>query len=207
MEAEPRLGTCSGKPYFPAPGNATNSFDGPLISEVCGDETSVGMTKFYRVECFRQIGGFLRGLMWDAIDCHMCRMRGWVAASWDEPELRFIHLRPMGSSHRSILTGRARDGVGQWFMGTSPLYMIASAMFRMTRPPRIVGGLAMWLGYFMAMLRRAPRYEDREFRAFLRNYQRRALLRGKSAATAELNQQQASAWTGSPGPGSAQATA
>lgn len=194
MEAEPRLGACSGKPYFPAPDNTDKSFDGPLINEVCGDETSVGMTKFYRVECFRQIGGFVRGLMWDAIDCHRCRMLGWIAASWDDPELRFVHLRPMGSSHHSILTGRTRDGAGQWFMGTSLAYMMASALFRITRPPLVVGGLAMLLGYVRAMLRGEPRYDDREFRAFLRRFQRRALLRGKSAATAELNRQQARLW-------------
>ena len=30
------------------------------MPEVCGDEMSVGMTKFYRVACFREIGGFVR---------------------------------------------------------------------------------------------------------------------------------------------------
>src|SRR5205807_1275955 len=95
MEAEPRLGTCSGKPYYPMS-------DGRLMSEDCGDETSVGMTKFYRVECFRQVGGFVREVMWDGIDCHRCRMLGWIARSWDDPELRFVHLRPMGSSENGI---------------------------------------------------------------------------------------------------------
>src|SRR5206468_3362278 len=56
MEADPRLGTCSGKPYF-------RSRRGRLISEACGDENSVGMTKFYRTEAFRQIGWLVRVLM------------------------------------------------------------------------------------------------------------------------------------------------
>ena len=90
MEADPRLGTCSGKPYFPHPETRR------LISEGCGDETSVGMTKFYRVRCFQDIGGFVRQVMWDGIDNHRCRMLGWKACSWDEPDLRFVHLRPMG---------------------------------------------------------------------------------------------------------------
>ena len=112
MEADPRLGTCSGKPYM--------LLNGKLVSEKCGDENSVGMTKFYRVECFEQIGGFVRQVMWDGIDGHRCRMLGWIAASYDEPDLRFIHLRPMGSSHKGIFTGRIRHGFGQYFMGTSP---------------------------------------------------------------------------------------
>ena len=40
MEAEPRLGTCSGKPWFISPRS------GALVPEYCGDDTSVGPTKF-----------------------------------------------------------------------------------------------------------------------------------------------------------------
>ncbi|HEV8379543.1 MAG TPA: glycosyltransferase family A protein [Tepidisphaeraceae bacterium] len=187
MEANPRIGTCSGKPYF-------RGSNGNLISEACGDEMSVGMIKFYRTECFQQIGGFVRQVMWDGIDCHRCRMLGWIACSWDEPEIRFIHLRAMGSSHQGILTGRSRHGFGQYFMGTSLPYMTTSALFRMTRPPYILGGAAMWWGFFKAMLKRQPRYDDSEFRRFLRRYQWDCLLRGKSAATRRLDQMQLSRW-------------
>jgi len=190
MEQNPRIGTCSGKPYF-------RDSKGNLISEACGDEMSVGMIKFYRSECFQQMGGFVRQVMWDGIDCHRCRMLGWIACSWDEPQIRFIHLRAMGSSHQGILTGRARHGFGQYFMGTSLPYMTASAVFRMTRPPYIVGGAAMWWGFFKALLKREPRYDDREFRRFLRTYQWNCLCRGKSRATHRLDEMQLSRWQGS----------
>ena len=182
MAQNPRIGTCSGKPYFPAPSNQAKSFDGPLISEACGDDMSVGMTKFYRVECFEEIGGFVREVMWDGIDCHRCRMLGWQAVSWDDPELRFIHLRPMGSSHKGIITGRMRHGFGQHFMGTSLPYMAASAAFRMTRPPFVIGGLAMMWGFLKSRLSGKPQYDDPEFRAFLRRYQWLCLLKGKKEA-------------------------
>jgi biofilm PGA synthesis N-glycosyltransferase PgaC len=64
----------------------------------------------------------------------------------------------------------------------------------MTRPPRLVGGLAILRGYFGSMLRRRPRYADDEFRRFLRRYQRACLLRGRRRALAELNARQLSAW-------------
>ncbi len=92
MEAEPRIGTCSGKPYFYPPARAGSPTAFPLgetsglVSEKCGDENSVGMSKFYRTSCFEQIGGFVRELMWDGIDCHRCRQLGWLAASWDDPD-------------------------------------------------------------------------------------------------------------------------
>lgn len=194
MEAEPRLGTCSGKAYFPGPSNVEKSFEGELISEACGDEMSIGASKFYRRLCFEQIGGFVRQVMWDGIDCHRCRMLGWIACSWDDPELRFLHLRPMGSSHQGILTGRMRHGFGQWFMGTGPFYMAVSAIFRMSRPPLVIGGLAMYWGYLKSAFGRKPRYDDLEFRRFLRAYQRQCLLRGKAKATAYLHRQQAARW-------------
>jgi biofilm PGA synthesis N-glycosyltransferase PgaC len=189
MEEEPRLGTCSGKAYF-------RDARGELVSEGCGDETSLGMTKFYRRACFQEIGGFVRQVMWDGIDNHRCRMKGWMARSWDDPELRFIHLRPMGSSDKGIFTGRLRHGFGQYFMGTSFPYMTASALFRMTRPPYVVGGLAMWWGYVRAWLKGAPRYDDLEFRDYLRRYQWSCMLRGKRAATERLDREGAAVWKG-----------
>jgi len=188
MEAEPRLGTTSGKPYF------VDSKSGALVSEGVGDEMSVGASKFYRTTCFQEIGGFVRQVMWDGIDCHRCRMLGWTADSRDDEELRFIHLRPMGSSQKGIWTGRVRWGFGQYFMGTTPLYLIASAVYRMPRRPYLIGGLGMLWGYFKSAARRIDRYGDLEFRRFLNAYQRASLLRGKATATRLINERQAKLW-------------
>ncbi len=181
MHADPRIATCSGKAYIEEAGQ--------LINERHGDETSLGMTKFYRVSCFKAIGGFVREVMWDGIDCHQCRMKGWIACSWDEPELRFVHLRPMGSSQQSVYTGRMRHGYGQYFMGTGFLFMAASALSRMNQKPFVLGSAAMLWGWLSSALRRKPRYDDADFRAFLRRYQLRALLVGKQRAIRELTEQ------------------
>jgi len=178
MVADPTIATCSGKAYIEE--------HGQLVDERHGDETSLGMTKFYRVSCFQAIGGFVREVMWDGIDCHRCRMKGWVACSWNEPDLRFIHLRPMGSSQQGIYTGRMRHGYGQYFMGTGFLFMAASALSRFNQKPYLLGSLAMLWGWTKSALQRKPRYEDAEFRAFLRRYQARALQIGKRRAIEEL---------------------
>ena len=204
MEASPRIGTCSGKPYFHPDGIGTIREQFPLVDtselvgEKCGDENSIGAVKFYRTSCFQQIGGFVREVMWDGIDGHRCRQHGWIAISSDHPQLRFIHLRPMGTSHRGWLTGRARHGYGQYFMGTTPLYMLASALSRVGHPPVVLGGLAILYGYFRSMMARLPRYGDAEFRHMLRRYQRDCLIHGKSRATARLNAKQAEVWKGGP---------
>ena len=182
MQAEPDLGTCSGKPWY-------RDAHGRRVFETCGDEMSVGMTKFYRTVCFRAIGGFVPEVMWDGIDCHRCRMLGWRAASFTDAALAFEHLRPMGSSQGSLWSGRWRHGRGQWFMGTGFLFLSASALYRTTRPPFLEGGLAMWLGYVASLVLARPRYADAEFRAFLRRYQRATLVLGKRRAIARLEQQ------------------
>lgn len=178
MAANPAIATCSGKAYVEEAGE--------LIAERHGDETSLGMTKFYRVSCFEAIGGFVREVMWDGIDCHQCRMKGWIACSWDDPELRFVHLRPMGSSQDSIYTGRMRHGYGQYFMGTGFLFMAASAVSRINQKPYVLGSAAMLWGWLKAALQRKPRYDNPEFRRFLRSYQRRSLMVGKTRAIEEL---------------------
>ena len=179
MAANPLIATCSGKAYIEE--------GGKLIDERHGDETSLGMTKFYRVACFKAIGGFVREVMWDGIDCHRCRMMGWIACSWNEPDLRFVHLRPMGSSQQGVYTGRMRHGYGQYFMGTGFWFMAASALSRTNQSPYILGSAAMLWGWVKSALQGLPRYPDLEFRAFLRHYQMRALLVGKKRATEEVS--------------------
>lgn len=178
MEANPAIATCSGKAYIWE--------HGQLVNERHGDETSIGASKFYRVACFKALGGFVREVMWDGIDGHRCRMRGWIACSWDDPELRFVHLRPMGSSQQGILTGRMRHGYGQYFMGTGFAYMLANAANRLNEKPFVLGSLAMLWGWIKSALQRKPRYADPEFRRFLHRYQWRALWMGKRRAIEAL---------------------
>ena len=181
MEANPLIATCSGKAYIES--------DGGLVSERHGDEASIGASKFYRVSRFKELGGFVREVMWDGIDCHRCRMHGWIACSWDDPELRFVHLRPMGSSQISIYTGRMRHGYGQYFMGTGLLWMIATAIYRIPEKPYVVGGAFILWGWLKSAIEREPRYGDLEFRRFLRRYHRRALLVGKRRAIEEIHRE------------------
>ena len=97
MNENPRIATCSGKCYVEQ--------DGRFIEEWHGDENAIGASKFYRTSCFQKIGGFVREVMWDGIDGHRCRMNGWIACSWDDPDLRFIHLRPEGPVSRAFTAG------------------------------------------------------------------------------------------------------
>jgi poly-beta-1,6-N-acetyl-D-glucosamine synthase len=172
MHREPRLGNISGKSYVRLP-------DGRLASERLGDENAIGQSKFYRVACFRDIGGFVREVSWDGIDGHMCRMKGWIARSVDEPGLRVVHLRRMGSSYRGLWTGRKRWGMGKYYMGSAWYYAAAVAAYRMLERPYIIGGLGIAAGYAGAAMARRARYPDAAFRRHLRRYELESLFLGK----------------------------
>jgi cellulose synthase/poly-beta-1,6-N-acetylglucosamine synthase-like glycosyltransferase len=166
---DPRLGTASGKAWI--------RVGKRLVPERSSDDFSQGQSKLYRVACFREIGGFIPEVMWDGIDCHRCRMLGWRACSFRDDELRFIHLRPMGSSFRGILHGRMRWGRGQYFMGTHGLYALAIGCYRMFERPFVIGGLCILAGYLSACVRRQARYEDVAFRQHLHKWQMERLRR------------------------------
>jgi hypothetical protein len=87
-----------------------------------------------------------------------------------------------------------RSGYGQYFMGTAPLYLLASAAFRLLQYPPLSGSAAMVWGYAKSALRGQARYDDPAFRRFLRGFQRDCLLRGKRAATARVNAAGAPLW-------------
>jgi len=161
--SDPQLGTASGKAYVPVGGR--------LVLERTGGQFSHGVAKLFRRECFEEIGGFVREVMWDGIDCHRCRMLGWKAESYDDPELAIIHLRQMGSSFKNIYHGRMRWGRGQYFMDTHPIYLLAIALYRLRERPWVLGGLGILLGYLQAALQGMPRYEAPGFRRHLHRWQ------------------------------------
>lgn len=180
FERDAYLGTLSGKLYY--------RHGGRLLSERIGDENSVGAAKFYSTHCFQDIGGFVRGVNWDGIDGHMCRLKGWIARSEEQPGLRIVHLRQMGSSQKSLWTGRLRWGGGKYFMGSALYYVLAASLFRALERPFVVGGLGILIGYLRAMARREPRFEGPAgYRRFLRGFELRCLLLGKQRAIARYH--------------------
>lgn len=175
MESNPKLATVSGKPRVK--NNGTKEYIEPT-----GDDFSVGMIKLYKTTAFNDIGGFVRQVMWDGIDCHMCRYKGWEACSRDLPELTFYHLRPMGSSQKNIYVGKVRHGFGQYFMGTSFVYFLLSCGFRLKEYPVVSGALCSLYGYLKAFIQREKQFGSSEFRRFLRRYQWRVILSGRNSA-------------------------
>jgi biofilm PGA synthesis N-glycosyltransferase PgaC len=163
FDANPKLAAVSGKVYRPE--------NGGFVEEWTIDEHVAGQFKLYRWTAFCEIDGFVEEVLWDGIDVHTARMKGWNTMSFDDPNARLIHHRLMGSSDKNVYRGRLRLGRGIYFMGYHPLYALASSVFRMREKPFIIGGLLIIVGYVKAALQGVPRYDNPEFRAYLQNWQ------------------------------------
>lgn len=172
FDTNQKLGSASGKVFLEL-GN------GSFAKERMADEMVAGQVNFYRRECFDNIGGFVREVMWDGIAYHRARMEGWETRSYEDKELTIIHRRLMGSSHNSVLTGRKRWGKGQYFMGTHPLYIIAIGVYRMLERPFIIGGLMIIWGYVNSFFKKSNRYNYPDFRESLHAWQFERLGLGK----------------------------
>ena len=168
LDREPALAAVSGKVFRPE--------NGRLVEEFMIDEMVAGQFKLYKRSAFDDIGGFTQTILWDGIDIHRCRMKGYTTLSFHDSDARLIHHRLMGSSDTNVYKGRVRLGRGIWFMGYHPLYAIASGIFRMHERPYVIGGLIIIGSYFYAAIRREPQFEDREFIRELRRWQLRKLL-------------------------------
>ncbi|MBR7778858.1 glycosyltransferase [Undibacterium rugosum] len=163
FEHDPQLAAVSGKVF--------RTEQNQRIEEIIIDEHVAGQFKLYRRTAFEEIGGFVEEVLWDGIDVHTARMKGWNTKSFYDEDAILMHHRLMGSSDKNVYRGRLRWGRGIWFMGYHPLYALASGVFRMREKPFVIGGLLIIAGYLGAALRGAPRYDNPEFRRHLHQWQ------------------------------------
>ena len=81
--------------------------------------------------------------MWDGIDWPPLPHAGLDRRFLGRPGPALRAPAPDGHEPQELVDRPGAHGFGQYFMGTTPAYMLASRCFRMTRPPIVVGGLAM----------------------------------------------------------------
>jgi biofilm PGA synthesis N-glycosyltransferase PgaC len=141
----------------------TNSFE--------GQNHVSGQCQVFRRQCFQEIGGYFAnkegGIDWIAVTT--ARMMGWKTRSYREKS--FFHFRHLGTAERGILASSFSYGEKDYYLGGHPVWELFRVTYRLTKPPYIVDGLALGLGYGWAMLRRVPRPVSRQLMAFHRKEQ------------------------------------
>ena len=161
--ADPQLGV-AGTAYREENWDSmTDSFEG---------ESSVhGACQLFRRECFLQIGGYVPspsgGVDWIAVTT--ARMLGWKTRNF--PERRFYHHRRMGTARRGAIGAKFDYGMKDYYLGGSPIWELFRVIYRLGKPPFIVGGFALLCGYTWAALKRMKRPVSQELIRFHRREQ------------------------------------
>src|SRR5947208_4020281 len=140
-----------------------------------GENYVAGPCQLFRRECFQEIGGYVPnragGLDWIAV--MTARMKGWKTRSFSEK--RFHHHRTLGTAGQGALRALFSYGEQDYYLGGSPIWQLFRVVYRLMKPPLIIGGLALLAGYCWAGLRRIRRPVSRELMRFHRREQMKKL--------------------------------
>ena len=129
--------------------SATDSFE--------GQNHVAGGCQLFRRECFEEIGGYIPnragGIDWIAVTT--ARMMGWTTRSFREKW--FFHYRSLGTAERSLLASMFSYGEKDYYLGGHPLWELFRVVYRATKKPYFLGGIALYAGYLSAFVRRMKR--------------------------------------------------
>lgn len=148
-----------------------------FVSQDVALDSVAGAVQLFRRDCFEQIGGYL-ALPLGGIDSAAeitARMRGWRVRTF--PEISVLEHRRTGSSKSGPLGARVREGRRLYSLGYSLLFFCVRCIYRSMEHPRIVGSGAALFGYLQGMLGRDPIVLPLDVVNYLRNEQRKKLLR------------------------------
>ena len=170
MATFPNLGLCGGMIH--------EEIDGQFLPRRVSDRSIGGAVHFFRREVFEAIGGYMPHQMGgeDTIAVVKVRMRGWEVRLF--PELVVLHHGRVTGGSRSVLNSRFRFGMMNYLLGYHPIFHALFSINRMIDRPYLIGGIAIWVGYCWAGLRRLKRKVSPEFIRFLRREQMERLCRG-----------------------------
>jgi len=167
FKEDPRLGVAGTVFREEGYNSETDSLEGQLYV--------AGQCQLFRRECFDEIDGYLAnpagGIDWIAVTT--ARMRGWKTRSFNDRS--FFHHRRLGTAERSKFAASFSYGQKDYYLGGHPLWEVFRVLYRMTKRPYVIDGLALGLGYASAALRRLRRPVPDELMVFHRRDQMRKL--------------------------------
>jgi biofilm PGA synthesis N-glycosyltransferase PgaC len=148
-------------------------------------EHVAGPLQVFRRKCLEDIGGYVPSKSGgvDHIAVITARMKGWKTRTF--PDRVYRHHRQMGTAARGLVMARFKSGAVDYLLGSHPVWQIFRAVYQMTKPPYVVGGLALLAGYVSAAARRADRPVPSELVRFRRGEQMHRLknfFAGRAAA-------------------------
>lgn len=164
---DPKLGV-AGTPFI------ENGYDSAKDSFE-GENHVAGGCQLFRRKCYHDIGGYIAhragGIDWIAVTT--ARMMGWRTRSFSEK--RFHHYRRLGTAERNHLKAIFSYGEKDYYLGNSPVWQLFRVGYRMTKPPYVIEGAALFSGFCWAAVCRTKRPISPELMRFHRGEQMRKL--------------------------------
>jgi len=136
-----------------------------------GHKHVAGGCQLFRKRCLEEVGGFKPneggGVDWIAVTT--ARMMGWKTKSFRQKS--FFHHRHLGTAERGAFAAMFFYGEKDYYFGGHPIWELFRVFYRMTKPPYVIAGLGLGLGYMWATLRRKKRPVTKELVKFHRKEQ------------------------------------
>ena len=160
-----------------AGGMVHSCIGGAYVAQNVAPDSVAGAVQLFRRECFDAIGGYLplRQGGVDAAAEIMARQKGWrVRTFGDVPVLEH---RRTGTATADPLSARRREGARLRSLGYRWSFFVARCVRRSLEKPPVIGSLVALYGYLASAARRDPVVLPDDAIAYLRDEQRRKLLR------------------------------
>ena len=151
-----------------------------------------GAVQFFRRDCFDGLGGLVpipEG-GWDGMTCAMARMNGYETRLFTD--LVVDHLKPRNIAEGGVVRRKWQMGVRDYAAGYHPVFETVKCLSRLRDRPFVIGAVAWWTGYTMAMIGRRKRVVPPEVVRYVRSEQMSRLrmmlpLRGKNDITQDTS--------------------
>lgn len=125
-----------------------------------------GATKIYRRECLHDIWPLAEVWGWDAVDEGRAQVAGWETRTYSD--VRILHHKPMSGGTGKVLHGKFVFGRTCHFLGYRADFALLRSALNCTRPPYLIGGLAMGWGFLSGWMKRAEQIDEPDFVEHLR---------------------------------------
>lgn len=167
MSQHPKLGITSGITYY-------TKEDGTEKLVWHPPWRTTGAMKFYRRECWRQIGGIVPVFGWDGIDEYRAMFYGWKTKTFYE--LRVHHLANYVSYARRNAEYFLNKGKSLYVRGF-PFYFLFLKSIHWTLKGNTLAARKLLKGYSNARQNNVQRVVSNEEMRFIRNFQLKRALR------------------------------
>jgi glycosyltransferase involved in cell wall biosynthesis len=151
---------------------------GRFVTQDRTTDTVAGAVQLFRRECFEEIGGRYLPLPSGGIDAAaeiIAKSKGWkVRKSFTDP---VSEHRQTGTASATPVVALFRLGRRFRALGYGPLFFSARCLYRVRDEPVLIGSCAQFCGFIAAFVRREPIILPPEVVKYLRQMQRRRLMR------------------------------